>query len=391
MCGLTKPKIITSGLIRPIALELQRRKNMILERHVVDSHVHIVPYNEEKLAKMLAEMREVGVCDLTVQSLASHFKYDETQNLAAFVLKRDCKDIALRVFASLHECDTYADIPYEKQAEALLEMGADGFKFIQMKPDVRKHIGKGICHESYDKVLSLFEERGTPVTLHTADPDTFWDINRVHPNAVKRGWFYGDGSFLSYREHYDEVFRMLDKHPRLNIILAHFFFLDENYEEAVRVMEKYPRVRFDLTPHPRMFKSFSANVDLWREFFIKYQDRIIFGTDADNERESNARIYQTVYYSLTHSQKEFPMPAYYKKDTMRTLDLPREVVDKIVYKNFIGLVGEEPAPLKTELLNAAAERMLRDISEKEDKEQAVAWLKKHFDLRSPWFADNLNL
>ena len=151
---------------------------MLFDRPIADSHVHIDrPFDEKKLAEMLEEMREVGVCDLAAQSLAAHFKYDIAQNLAVFALKRDCKDITVRAFASLHERDIYSDIPYEKQAEALLDMGADGFKFIQMKPDVRKHVGKGICHESYDKVLSLFEERGTPMTLHTADPDSFWDAN----------------------------------------------------------------------------------------------------------------------------------------------------------------------------------------------------------------------
>ena len=353
---------------------------MLFDRPIADSHVHIDrPFDEKKLAEMLEEMREVGVCDLAAQSLAAHFKYDIAQNLAVFALKRDCKDITVRAFASLHERDIYSDIPYEKQAEALLDMGADGFKFIQMKPDVRKHIGKGICHESYDKVLSLFEERGTPMTLHTADPDSFWDINRVNPNAVKRGWYYGDGSYLSYNEHYEEVFRMLDKHKRLNITLAHFFFLDENHEEAVRVMEKYPNVRFDLTPHPRMYQSFSKDPELWREFFIKYSDRIIFGTDSNNERESNKRIYQTVYYALTHSEKEFLMPAYYMQDMMKTLDLPEQLVDRITYKNYLSLVGESPAPLNESLIGIAAKRLLSDISGK-GNEIIEKWIKEKFNL-----------
>ena len=347
---------------------------MTFDKRVVDSHVHIVN-DEPALERMLNEMRLMGINDITIQSLAAHYKYDFTQNIYALALKSRLTDMRVRVFASVHELDELADIPYLEQAQTLLDIGADGFKFIQMKPDVRRRVGKGICHESYDSLFSMLEERRVPVTIHTADPKIFWDPDKVSDSARKQGWFYGDGQHMSYEEHLRELFRMLDKHPRLKAILAHFCFLDEDRDRAAWVLDRYPEVRLDLTPHPAMIRSFSSDVEGWRDFFIKYADRLVFGTDADNVRSRNINIYKTVYYALRYDDDELLMPAYYQQDYMRTMHLPDLVVEKIASGNFLKLVGEEPKPLNSELMMRAAKEILGRVCNSERNALGIKWLK----------------
>ena len=215
--------------------------------------------------------------------------------------------------------------------------------------------------------------------MHVADPDTDWDINKVTPSAIKNGWFYGTDDYMPYKEYYRETYEMLDKHPRLNVILAHFFFLDEDYDKAVRVMEKYPCVCLDLTPHGRMFQSFTRDIDLWREFFIKYQDRIILGSDADNMRCSNGGIYDNIL-ALIHSPKaEFVAPPLYRpfyKGQMKTLSLPADVARKITRENFLRLAGAEPKPVNIPLIVSGAEKMLDKTKDMPEYEKAAEWLRE---------------
>ena len=55
----------------------------------------------------------------------------------------------------------------------------------------------------------------------------------------EKGWYYGDRSkYPAYEELYEQVDNILAKHPRLDLCLAHFFFLSENPERLEKMFEK---------------------------------------------------------------------------------------------------------------------------------------------------------
>ncbi|MBR4884676.1 MAG: amidohydrolase family protein, partial [Lentisphaeria bacterium] len=244
---------------------------------------------------------------------------------------------------------------------------------LDMKPDFRKRLGKGLNHPSYDRMFSLLEERQVPVLIHSGDPETFWDPDKVTEYQKKAGWFYGDGSFLKCEEIYAEVFAMLDKHPRLQVTLAHFFFLSAKPEEAVRVMETYPGVRFDLTPGGEMYLGFSQDIDFWHDFFIRYRDRILFGTDANTHKGSrNASLNAFVQSALTHDKSEFTADCYGPM-TIRGLALDADTTDRILYGNFAAFVGERKSVDLMKLRSAMAE-MLTAVQDDPALTAEAAWL-----------------
>ena len=255
-----------------------------------DTHVHIKYEENDKTIAMFDEIKSKGVTDIAIQALVKFEDYGILQNIAALNYKMTYKGLKIRAFGNIDDIGPFKHVPYERQAEALLDMGCDGIKMLNQKPDTRKRFGKGINHNSYDAMFSLLEERGTPVLIHSGDPEDNWDITKVSPNAVARGWFYGDGTFLTPEEIYAEDFEMLDKHPNLNVTFAHFFFLSNKLEEAIRVFEKYPNVKFDLTPGGEMFYGFSKDIDAWHDFFEKYSDRILFGTDSFPLKDCNGQL-----------------------------------------------------------------------------------------------------
>ena len=343
-----------------------------------DSHVHIDGDTDASVRYMLDTLRDLGITDASLLSLVASPKHDIFQNISTLHYKRTYTDIRLRAFGSFHETDRYASIPYIKQTEALLELGCDGIKFLHMKPDLRKVLGRGINHPDYDAAFSLMEERDVPVTIHSGDPETFWDPSCVNPYQISRGWFYGDGTFPTCQEIYDEDFAMLDKHPRLRVTFAHFFFLSNRLDEAKRIMDKYPNVSFDLTPGWEMYLGFSKNIDAWRDFFIEHSDRILYGTDSNDTKKHNPKIHELVRTALRHDRTETPMPDH-PGYTMRGLELPESVIDKICYENYISFVGENPKPVNAAALLTAAERMLADLDGSEGNEKATVWLKNFIE------------
>ena len=334
-----------------------------------DLHIHMEACGGP-VRQMLDELADCGVTHGALQALT---KYGITENLSALYWKTHYDRMQVYAFGGLHQFDCFGEIPYEKQAENLLAAGVDGMKFLDMKPDFRKRLGKGLNHPSYDKMFSLLEERQIPVLIHSGDPETFWDPDQVTDYHKKVGWFYGDGTFLKSEEIYAEVFAMLDKHPALQVTLAHFFFLSNKPEEAVRVMETYPNVRFDLTPGGEMYLGFSKDIDFWHDFFVKYQDRILFGTDSNANKAINASLNAFVRQALIHDRSEYTGNCYGPM-TIRGLDLPEDVVEKITYGNFAAFAGEKPKPVCTDRFRSAAEKVYGCI--REDGNTEADWVKE---------------
>ena len=337
-----------------------------------DLHIHMEACGEP-VQRMLDGIADCGVTHGSLQVLT---KYGITENLSALYWKTHYDRMQVYAFGGLHQFDCFCEIPYEKQAETLLSLGADGMKFLDMKPDYRKRLGKGLNDPSYDRMFSLLEERQVPVLIHSGDPETFWDPALVTEYQKKAGWFYGDGTFLKNEEIYAEVFSMLDKHPNLQVTLAHFFFLSNKPEEAVRVMETYPNVRFDLTPGGEMYLGFSKDIDFWHDFFIQYQDRILFGTDANANKSINGALNAFVRQALTHDRNEYTGNCYGPM-TIRGLELPEDAVGKITYGNFAAFAGEKPRPICANSFRTAAETVYSRIREEESKE--ALWLKEILD------------
>ncbi|MBQ8402088.1 MAG: amidohydrolase family protein [Clostridia bacterium] len=339
-----------------------------------DLHVHLEALGEP-VGAMLDTIADCGVTHTALQVLT---KYGICENLSALYWKTHYDRMRVYAFGGLHQFDCFGDIPYEKQAEELLSLGVDGMKFLDMKPDYRKRLGKEICDQSYDRMFSMLEERQVPVLLHSGDPETFWDPDWVSDYHKKVGWFYGDGSFLTSAEIYGEVFAMLDKHPKLPLTLAHFFFLSNKPGEAVRVMETYPNVRFDLTPGGEMYLGFSKDIDFWHDFFVQYQDRILFGTDSNAKKAINASLNTFVRQALTHDRSEFTGNCYGSM-TIRGLDLPADVVEKITYGKFAAFAGAEPKPVSADAFRCAAERVYDRICDDPAHTEDVVWLRSVLD------------
>lgn len=257
--------------------------------------------------------------------------------------------------------------------ETLRGLGADGIKMIEGKVQMRKLLPiPDFDSPVYEPYWQKLAETQMPLTFHVNDPEEFWDPVKVPDWAREMGWFYGDGTYINNEVQYRQVLNVLDRHPDLNVTFAHFFFLSAQLDRLAEYLDRYPNMHVDLTPGIEMYFNFSDAPEKTRDFFIKYQDRIIFGTDigarallADRDagiqvEESLARI-EVIRGFLEHdgafqlAHQGFLFGG--KEATFQGIHLPEEVLEKIYWRNFEAFAGAQPKPLVPEAILAEASRL----------------------------------
>ena len=328
-------------------------------KSVYDLHVHASELDFGQTQRMLDTLWGMGTERVALQSLTYR---SIAYNIWLLYWKKHYKNMEMAVFGMVHNKDFYESIPFEIQTKALIDMGCDGIKMMYA-PNTRKRLGYGIDDERYDKMFTYLEDNDIPAVIHVNDPEEYWIPRELTESEKERGWGFFTGGYLSKQEIYDETFRMLDKHPRLRVTFAHFFFLSNFREEAERVMETYPNVCFDLTPGWEMFLGFSRDIEGWRGFFKKYAHRIFFGTDSNNTKRFCAEL-NLIVRMATAEEGEFILPAY-RVEKVHGLGLDEKTLDKIWRENYVRFVGT-PKPVDTIRVLAAAERLLRDIEALQD-------------------------
>ena len=333
---------------------------------IADSHIHIRFCRYDEIKRMLDDVAAVGVTDACLLPLPYR---GAAENLAALYCKMVYSKIRLRAFGGLHLTDRYAAVAPEKQLQALLDLGIDGFK-IMNAPTSRRFMGHGFDDLRYEKMFAMLEERGLPVNMHVADPEEFWN----------EGAQYHDPSYVSKQQLYDETFTVLKRHPGLKMSFAHFFFLSNEPEEAIRVMETYPNVRFDLTPGVEMYWNFDSRIDFWHDFFTRYSTRILFGTDSNTNKSTNQQLELLVKRKLTESRDFFTQNCYGRDFVVRGLGLSDEAAQRICHQNMIDWAGDTPRPVNEELFDDCCRRIIRDIQTQPDDPYYTAGMEwiEHF-------------
>ena len=157
------------------------------------------------------------------------------------------------------------------------------------------------------------------------------------------------------------MLNLLDRHPKLKIIFAHFFFMSAQLPRLSVIMDKYPNIMVDTTPGIELYENLSANPEGAKEFFRKYEDRVVYGTDIGarsvlpgtppklNTVECAHRAQLAQAY-LTESE---PIPVKADGDflvgsedfALMGLGLSPEAAQKVLADNFRKFVSEKPAPV----------------------------------------------
>jgi len=333
---------------------------------IVDAHIHIS--NIKKRFKPVYDLADcLNYSQINVLSLQC--KGDLLQNLTCAL----CKALNPKSTFAFGGLDYITGRSLLSQVQNLYACGFDGIKMLEGKPTTRRKLGRALSDPVYYDYFRFLEEKSFPVLLHIADPPDFWDKDKVPPWAVEYGWNY-DENDVPYHRYYDEIEELLANHPDLRAIFAHFFFLSDNPVKAQKFLDDHPLIYIDVTAGIEMYENFSKDPPFWRDFFIKNEHRIIFGTDSsdaddqtdgsDPDENVDIRGYAAMEIEFLRSDKEIDI--FGKK--VHGINLPESSLRLIFSENFHKLVGTEPKDLDIAALKKEALFIQGYLQTEEDKE-----------------------
>ncbi len=182
-------------------------------------------------------------------------------------------------------------------------------------------VSPAINQPANDPTLSKMEQIGLPgASIHIAQPyPTRWVMDPVKFWAAQHAWK-----------------AVLDRHPRLVVVNAHmldFFNSDEQLDYLGYMLETYPNLNVDLAARFQQFHR--MNREKLRNFVIKYADRILFGTDISDVKTDTVGDMVERYHRCFQllETDSLVQGGFFGRTETRGLALPREVLEKIYWRN----------------------------------------------------------
>ncbi len=264
---------------------------------------------------------------------------------------------------------------FKSQLEELMELGLDGVKICDFKPDAYKVLNVEKLLKEYEEYISCCEKYNVHMCWHVADPSEFWQEDKVSEEIKKTGWFYGDNSFASYNELISLAYRLIDMHPNLNIMLAHAFFKSFDPDEVVELLDKYPNVSIDLAPGWEMHDGFRTCYEKWYDIFRKYSDRFLYATDASmSSYDSGMDGMAQGVLRFLETDDEFEVPG---KHFSRGIKLEQNYLENVLYKNHERIVGKEPRQINKPALKKYIERYLPLMPDSKNRQMTEEYYRKN--------------
>lgn len=238
---------------------------------------------------------------------------------------------------------------FAAEMERAFQNGAMGMK-------VSKQLGQGAKNpdgsfiqaddERLDAVWAMAATHDKPVMIHTSD-----SIGRFYPISTKNERYEaglwrqpGDTSGnLNESGPPHEVIEkarenMHRKHPKTRFVNAHMAMLYYDPQKLTAFLDTYPNADIELSA---TFQDLGRAPRLWREFILKYQDRVFFGTDGSQMRDPDD-FWRPHWRYLETYDEYFPHPAQVRTPSgspghgrwhISGIGLPDEVLRKVYYGN----------------------------------------------------------
>jgi uncharacterized protein len=179
-----------------------------------------------------------------------------------------------------------------------------------------------------------------PVFIHTADPQEFWqplDLKneRWLELALFPGRRYPPDQFPSFETLMQERDNLLRRHPRTTFVIAHLGWHANDLGRLGKLMAELPNVYsevgavlYDIGRQPRASQ----------DFFIRFQDRILFGKDSYQPEE------YPYYWRVFETRDDYfdYYRHYHAAWKLYGIDLPDVVLKKVYYGNALRITSRLP-------------------------------------------------
>jgi predicted TIM-barrel fold metal-dependent hydrolase len=185
-----------------------------------------------------------------------------------------------------------------------------------------------------DPIMEVCAKYGRPIMIHIADPAAFFtpldkDNERWHELNAHPDWLFFGGDYPTQKELLDQFIRLVAKHPKTTFIGAHFGCNAEDVATVAKWLDEHPNLQIDIDAR---ISELGRQPYTTRKFFLKYQDRVMFGTDTSPQRDS----YRIYYRFLETDDEYFDCAAGHHRQgfwMIYGVFLPKDVLEKLYLTN----------------------------------------------------------
>jgi predicted TIM-barrel fold metal-dependent hydrolase len=245
------------------------------------------------------------------------------------------------------------------QADELVRAKRDGARGLKLLKTLglylRDHVTTGklipVDDRRFDPMWEACAALNLPVTIHVSDPEAFFlPIDRFNERYEELNnhpdWSFHGGDFPSNAELLEARNRVLARHPKTQFITLHVGNDSENLAYVSDCMDKFSNMHADLGAR---IGELGRQPRTARRFFERYQDRILFGTDATphgNEypQQLFGNALYEIYYRFLETEDEYfdYAPAAVPPQgrwRIYGLGLPDSILRKVYHDNAARLLG----------------------------------------------------
>jgi len=198
-------------------------------------------------------------------------------------------------------------------------------------------------------VIDYIKGRNLPITGHLGEPRNCWlPLNEMTVTSDSSYFarnphyhMFLHPEYPSYEDQMNARDHLLELNPDLTFIGCHLGSLEWNVDELAKRLDKFPNMAVDMSARICHLQYQSAqDRERVRDFCIKYQDRLIYGTDVGYSGSNNPEgfknnMHETWLDDWKYFTSNEEMTSNKFRGTFNGLQLPKDVVNKIYSENAV--------------------------------------------------------
>ena len=302
----------------------------------IDVHNHQFDMPVKDLSKLVTEMDSLNMAFMiNLSGFRGLYLRKSLENI------RENAPTRFGLFLNV-DFETIDDLDFAEKQVALIDsavaagvMGLKVYKSLGLTDKDNKGNRISVNDPRLAPIWDACGANNIPVLIHTGEPGSFWKPKdkynerwlelRQKPNRYR-----DPATNPSFEEVIAEQHAIFNNHPKTTFINAHLGWMGNDLDQLGHHLDQYPNV---MTEIGAVLAELGRQPKRTHQFFVDYQDRILFGKDSYNVSE-----YYTYFRVLETEDEYFE---YYRKRhahwKMYGLGLPDSILQKLYYKNALRL------------------------------------------------------
>ena len=284
---LSKPLAASPAATKPVSAEQAMKSFAAL--HPIDVHVHV--FKTDPAFQTFLERSNLTLLNILVMDDTLSYRKELAPQVSdALALMRSSRGHI--AFCTTFDPYKFNDSDFAsasiKQIDENFTQGAVAAKIWKnVGMEIKDPNGKYIMADDpkFDPIYKDIAKHDKTLMAHLAEPDVAWgppdpsDPSWSYYQENPQWFLYKRQGFPSKKEILDARDHVLANNPQLRVVGVHLGSMEKDLDEIGRHFERYPNFAIDTAA--RMEYLMLAPPDKVRAFLIKYQDRVVYGTDLD--------------------------------------------------------------------------------------------------------------